>query len=319
MTPCVTDLSQTMAIFKRNRLSRLFKGRPKIGLTISGGGCRAFYGLGFGSILTREGIILDAISATSAGTAMALSLAVGNAEEVTAYFCELTAKNKSNFHLDKLIRGKRPFPHETMYRQTIQENIDLEKLARQKTILRFNSLRFPKNLYPDHEPAKRNRVIFRMIAAYRKEEALYKKGIIRPILTSLAVAEGLQEVVFTNSDFHDAGRVEDIILATSSAPPFVSLQQLDGEFYLDGGVYDNVPIRLLPEVDLVIAVHYRPESRKVVEMLERDKGRRVFWVAPSREIPISMWDYTNPQGVKATFELGKRDGENLLRLLDALL
>lgn len=304
----------------KKKWSSLFKNlsvrKPKIGLCLSGGGCKAFYGLGIGAALNKAGMEFYAITATSAGTAMALSVVVNNEEQVMEYFCDLTAKNKSNFHLDKLIKGERPFPHEKMYRQTIEENINLDLLQKKSVNFYFNSLKFPSSLYPHDEPSRRTKVIWKMINAYRKEDALEEKGKVKPILTSLAVSEGLKEVVFTNNDFLDHKRVEDIILATSSAPPFVSLQRLDGEYYLDGGIYDNMPIRLLPKVDLVIGVHYQPATRDLTELLERDKGRHIFYIAPTHKLPIGMWDYANPKGVRETYERGKKDGENLARLLE---
>ncbi|MCB1145781.1 MAG: patatin-like phospholipase family protein [Leptospiraceae bacterium] len=303
-------------MIKRRLLPGFLRRNPRIGLCLSGGGCKAFYALGIGKVLNEEGIHFNAISATSAGTAMALSIVENNEQKVMEYFCDLTSRSKSNFHLDKLIRGERPFPHERMYRQTIQENIDLQSLQKKKTRFYFNSLKFPKHLFPSEEPGKRTRVILKMINAYRKEDGLYEKKIIKPLLTSLAVAEGLQEVIFTNKDFIDPQRVEDIVLTTSSAPPFVSLQQLDQEYYLDGGVFDNVPVRVLPKLDLIIAVHYQIESRQIVEKLGRDRGRNIFWICPTSKLPINMWDYANPAGVRATYQRGIKDGKNIMRILN---
>jgi hypothetical protein len=33
------------------------------------------------------------------------------------------------------------------------------------------------------------------------------------------------------------------------------------------------------------------------------------YVQPSAPVPVSSWDYTDPAGLQAAFDLGRRDGE----------
>lgn len=294
--------------------------KPRIGLAIAGGGCKAFFALGAGEVLRRAGIKISALSGTSAGTAMGLTLLSGQADDVVDYFCDLTSRNPSNIHLDKLIKGKRPFPHERMYRQTVTDHLTDDFLGSIDIPLAFNALRIPEDVYPEDQQLKKTRMMYRILNAYRKEFRNAKIDRYIPYLPQAAEDLKLEEVVFTEKDLQNTDKAEAIILATSSAPPFVELQKIDGVTYIDGGVYDNLPIRLLPDnLDMVIAMYYEVMDRRFIRTMKRDAGKNVVWLFPDKQLPITLWDYANPAGVRETYELGKEAGENYLRLLETFI
>jgi len=43
-------------------------------------------------------------------------------------------------------------------------------------------------------------------------------------------------------------------------------------------------------------------------------GGKLTYVQPSIEIPITRWDYANPDGIRRTYELGRHDGREFCRL-----
>ena len=80
----------------------------------------------------------------------------------------------------------------------------------------------------------------------------------------------------------------------------------NGNYVLDGGVVDNVPVCALdgaPGVTLVLLTRRYPALPDV-------PGRT--YVQPSRKIPVSAWDYTNADGLQVAYDLGRRDGEAFL-------
>jgi len=91
----------------------------------------------------------------------------------------------------------------------------------------------------------------------------------------------------------------------------------DGYYYLDGGLWNNLPVTHLPDVDLVIAVYYEPITRFFFEQRRPERFKNIIFVKPSSKLPISTWDYTNPFGVRATYELGKQAGEKALEQIKA--
>lgn len=302
-----------------NVLKKLFNKEPRISLTFAGGGCKAFFALGVGRELLRAGVKIHTISGTSAGSAMAMALISNVADEVVEHFCEITGKNPSNFHFKKIIKGKSPFPHEQMYRQAVAIHTDFDKIKNTEMRIMLNAMLVPPDLYPPDDDFKRTKLLLSIANAYRKEMNLAKKGIYQPVLHDLARRSRLKEVYFTNDDFLNEKAIEDIILVTSSAPPVVRLQKYyDGNYYLDGGLYDNLPLKDLEPHDLHIAVYYLPMTRRFLRYYERDKNKNIFFVYPDDNLPITTMDYANPIGIHKTYLMGIEAGQNILRLLDIL-
>ncbi len=303
------------------RLYSAFFGR-RVSLALAGGGCKAFFALGVGQVLLRAGLPVRRISGTSAGSAMAMALISGTAEEVVRYFCAITLRNRSNFYWSRLILGKRPWPHERMYRSAVAGYTDFDRVRASKIELAVNALRVPPELYPPERRLQRYRLVTRVIRAYRRELQLAAQGIYRPCMRPLAEEEGLEETVFSKDHLTTPRHVEDVVLAASSVPPLVRFQKLDdGNYYLDGGITNNLPISLLPREDLIVGVYYDDAhmTRHFYERTGDDAGRDIVYICPERDLPIDVWDYSNAQGVRETFEMGKRAGERALKKIRDLL
>jgi predicted patatin/cPLA2 family phospholipase len=82
----------------------------------------------------------------------------------------------------------------------------------------------------------------------------------------------------------------------------------NGLTVLDGGLVDNVPVHAVAggrgKTLVLLTRHYPPGT------IPRDSDR--IYVQPSEPIPVSKWDYKNPEGIQATFDLGKNDGRRFL-------
>lgn len=288
----------------------------RVSLALAGGGCKAFFALGVGHVLLRAGLPVSRISGTSAGSAMAMALISGTAEEVVRYFCAITLRNRSNFYLSRLILGKRPWPHERMYRSAVAGYTDFDRVRSSRIELAVNALRVPPEMYPPERRLQRYRLVTRIISAYRRELQLMEQGIYRPCMRPLAEEVGLEETVFSKEHLTTPRHVQDVVLAASSVPPLVRFQKLDdGNYYLDGGITNNLPISLLPREDLIVGVYYDDHhmTRYFYERTGDDVGRDIVYVCPERDLPIDVWDYANAAGVRETFEMGKRAGERALK------
>ena len=98
-----------------------------------------------------------------------------------------------------------------------------------------------------------------------------------------------------------------LILASSCTPPVTPFLRWGGRSVFDGGLVDNVPTFAVPagcERALVLLTRRVP-----AEKLGHDP--RLRFVQPSRPITIAKWDYTRPDLLEETVELGRRDGEGL--------
>lgn len=115
-------------------------------------------------------------------------------------------------------------------------------------------------------------------------------------------------------DCDDPKRVYDILLASSAIPLVFKPVRIDGQYYIDGGVLDNLPIRPLYErgCELIFAVHL---SRKAVVNHRRFPGARILEIVPQEDLG-SMIDGTldfTSAGIRRRIDLGYRDGLRIVR------
>ena len=249
---------------------------------------------------------------------MSLSLLLGNIPEIVEKFCQLVDKYRSNFQLEELFKGNRPFPHEIIYRKTLQDNLDMEKIHRPGVDLAFNALELPPNMSAPEHNLKRTQLVIKLLNAYRKENQNIKKHTYKPLLHNIIQKYGLKEVVFTIGKDYDIQKVIDIVLACSCVPPIVSYQKMDNnKYYLDGGFYDSLPVKYHPkEIDMIFALYYKPLARIRNLYTRNDLAEKTFYAYPDKPLPVSTWDYSNPEMIKHIYQTGKYDAQNLLRFLE---
>ena len=84
-----------------------------------------------------------------------------------------------------------------------------------------------------------------------------------------------------------------------------------GKPSLDGGIADNVPVAALADAPGATLVLLARRYRRLPAHSQR------VYAQPSAEVPVSSWDYTNPAGLQAAYDLGRRDGELFARRIDA--
>ncbi|MDX1453560.1 MAG: hypothetical protein R3183_13455, partial [Oleiphilaceae bacterium] len=101
----------------------------------------------------------------------------------------------------------------------------------------------------------------------------------------------------------------DALISSSCTPPFTPLMYRANKPVLDGGMVDNVPIHGVQDSPGETLVLLSRPYKKLPKVPQRT------YVQPSRPVPVSSWDYTNPNGVQATFEQGKQDAESFLMSL----
>ncbi len=120
----------------------------------------------------------------------------------------------------------------------------------------------------------------------------------------------------------DCARVEDLvdlILQSSSTPPFTPILRRNGRPVLDGGMVDNVPVSALdtsPGIVLVMVTRLYPRER--IFVVPHGEQKRLY-VQPSHKVPISSWDYTSPAQMQHAYDLGRTDGDDFLERLPRLL
>lgn len=275
---------------------------PLAGITsvvLAGGGNRCWWQAGMWEVLASEGLAPKRVAGVSAGAATACMLLADKTQESLAYYSRITAQNPRNLYPERLLRGERAFPHAQMYRDALLTLLDAQALAvlRDKPPIFVQVARLPPWF------GARSGVLAGILA-YQ-----FDKKVRRLLHPRAGRGLGFQPEVFVVQDCPTPEALADLILASSCTPPFTPVMRLHGRLVLDGGMVDNVPVGALPEqsrdgVTLVLLTRRYPRT------LPHSPQR--LYLQPSRRVPVSGWDYTNPHGIRAAYDLGRSDAAELL-------
>lgn len=282
----------------------------EICLAFAGGGCKALYAMGFGLVLRKKKFIIKEISGVSAGAASALGILSETEDEIIEYLAELTRRNSFNFKLLSLFQGTSPFPHENIYRRLIRHGLNLEKIKSSKVKIKILTVRaIPKKQKLMEDLWTRAKLITETTRAYLLDEVDKMRGLPCNRVSLIMEKWNMEELVYQNKDLKSPEILETIILNSSSIPPVISFQNHNSMYFLDGGLTNNLLIEKFSRNSKILGIYYEDTT-----IFGKDKKllEKCFLVKPSKTIPISSFDYTNPEGVKECYELGKEDAKKLL-------
>jgi hypothetical protein len=267
-------------------------------VVFAGGGNRCLWQAGFyQSVAAAFGPAPSRAAAASAGAAVAVVLFAGRVDVALAHFKRATTANRRNVHWINAFRGAPLFPHAAMYRRALLEVIDDRALA---TLHAGPDLRVPITRAPRWLGARTGFAVAGLADVIEHASGL-------PVHPRLAQRLGFRTDYQAVRGCRTPEALADLVLASSCTPPFTPLLHYGGEPALDGGIADNVPVAGLGDAPgrtlVLLARRYR--------CLPAHPSR--VYVQPSIEVPVSSWDYTNPAGLQAAYDLGRRDGEAFAR------
>ncbi|MCB9557493.1 MAG: patatin-like phospholipase family protein [Deltaproteobacteria bacterium] len=275
---------------------------PFTNVVFAGGGCRCMWQAGFWSVVAAERIVEPRkVAAVSAGSAIAAMALAGRIEVGVDAFVERVAANRRNAYPRNAFSARPLFPHGEIYRSILAEIIDGETFAQ------INA-RADLHILISRPPAWSDRIgrvavaasLPLGIAAYALERRLL--GSLHPRWPSRL---GFRKDIVRARDLDGPESLIDAVLASSCTPPVTPLYRRDGQPVLDGGLVDNIGVEAMPERSRAGALVL---LSKRYPNLDQIATRSVTYVQPSADIPILKWDYTRPDLVRKTFELGMRDG-----------
>ena len=264
-------------------------------VVFAGGGCRCFWQAGFWSAAAPMlGMAPRVVSGVSAGAAFACAVFAGAIDQVLEEFVERVSRNPRNAYLGNALYGAPLFPHEEIYRGTILATLDqkaLEQLHAGPDI-RISMARRPA------WSGRRLAVALGMIAflaeqpRHRQVHAIWGRRF------------GFRYETASVRECTTPEELANLVLHSSCTPPITPFYDRDGDLVFDGGIVDPVPVEtaVAAERTLVLLTRAFPE-----DAVPQEPG--LTYVAPSQPIPVAKWDYTSPQRIRRTFELGQRDGE----------
>ena len=271
-----------------------------MGLIFSGGGTASFYHMGVmnrwrGRLLPRVGVL----GAVSAGACVAVLTLSEREIEVGELWRERTRGIKRNFDWRRMLAGRRPTPHEPIYRDLLLHALSdggFERVRSQPFPVLVLATAFPRRM-----PAMLAAILG--IGAYGVETRLGERGHKKPLRRKI----GLTPAVFDARQCRTPTDLTNLILASSATPPFTSIGTFSGRRLLDGGLVDNAPVFLAEGVSgvsrslvLLTGHHSNPWNGP--------QGPRMV-IAPSAPLPLKTWDYTKPELIFDIVAQGERDAD----------
>jgi hypothetical protein len=266
-------------------------------IAFAGGGNRCYWQGGFyEAVADRLGLAPKVVAAASAGAFAACYSLLGIGPSVRALVIGGCGDHLKNFDVAAWRRGKPLCPVGPLYRNLLDTTIDEAALARLNALtdLRLAVSRLPRGLSPIAGAAIG-------IAAYQLE-----KKLLHPVHPRFGRRLGYRSEYVLVREMAEPEPLRMALMASSGVPPFMPVTMVGGKPAFDGGLVDNVPVEPLAEIEA--------EGGRTLVLLTR-KYKQIpaitgrTYVQPSAKIGISQFDITNPDGIRAAFELGLKDGD----------
>ncbi len=220
----------------------------------AGGGSKGAYEIGFCKAIKELGLRADIITGTSIGALIGCMLAQDE--------------------LDKVIELWEQIDVDQVVRNGFSLDMNAEALISQRNRVLSFFKQFIHDKGADITPLKE------MIERLSNQDKL----MASPVDFGLVTVEypSLNPLQITKSEM-EAGRLKDYLIASASCYPAFPVYEIDGKQYVDGGYYDNLPVRLAKKMGADEFIIVDLNHKKVIheEYLNRPNMRTII---PSREL-----------------------------------
>lgn len=261
-----------------------------VGLVLEGGGVKGAYELGAVIALLENGYSFNAITGTSIGALNGAVLASQGVEKLAGYWEEAKYCPVFDFDDETVARFK-------------QKDFDLDliiatgkKLLTAREIIRESYEHTLKFVYDrlKEEEIRGSDVDF---------------GCVTYNISDMKPFEAMK------SDIPE-GKLIDYIVASACFPIFPP-KVIDGKKFIDGGVYDNMPINLLARTGCkrMIVVRTNPESKQPKRRIEFG-DLEITYIMPSTNLGRAM--AFSPERIENLKQLGYQDAKRVIEEYERL-
>ena len=268
-------------------------------LVFSGGGLRCFWQGGFLHVV-RDAIDLKParISGVSGGAMSAAGFIAHRGEMMLDEMMKAFAEQDQNFDLNELTNdADGRTPHQKIYRDVVTKVLGecLEDIASGPSY----------QVLLGHPPHDDYTDMSGSAAALAYEAELH---LVSSPHFNWAEKGGLDCSLVDARQAAADGKLIDLICAAATIPPVFDVPTWEGRPVVDGGMADQAPMPDPDEGRTLVLLTRRYDDIPDVE------GRLYLW--PSEETPADKIDFTDPQKLKETWQVGERDGRAFLERLD---
>ena len=271
---------------------RVKRGDPmskSVGLVLEGGGVKGAYELGALIALIEKGYTFHSITGTSIGALNGAVMASQGIEKLAGYWEE--AKYCPVFDFDD----------ETVARFR-QKDFDLDLIvATGKKLLSAREI--IKNSY-EHTL----NFVYNRLSEEEIRSSDIDFGCVTYNISDMEPFEAMKKDI-------PEGKLIDYIVASACFPIFPP-KQIDGKNFIDGGVYDNMPINLLARTGCkeMIVVRTNPETKQPKRRIERD-DLDIIYITPSANLGRAM--AFSPERIENLKQLGYADAMRIITEAEA--
>lgn len=234
----------------------------KIGVVLEGGGVKGAYQAGVFKALAELGIQFDGVVGTSIGAVNGALYLQGGYEKIESVWKTVRLNTVFDFtddEIEKVLDSQvAPAVVEYLKRRVSEKGNLIEKSYLKAQEFFRNSV--------DEETIRNSGKDFGVVT--------FNISDLKPVEIMMSQIEN--------------GKLADFVIASATFPIFPP-KVIDGKKYIDGGVYDNMPINLLARngYDKMLVIRTNPMSKKPKRPIEKD-GLDVYYIAPSEDLGKAM-------------------------------
>jgi NTE family protein len=260
------------------------------GLVLEGGGVKGAYQIGSYYAFRDRRIKFNGIVGTSIGAFNAAMLASGRERELLKFWYELSPGVAMNFDSDFV------------------EGLNNKKFALKSLIGAFKTIKdIIKNSGLDYTK------LLSMIEPALNYDKLISSNLDFGLVTvRISKKDGLQPIYVYKENIKNKDELLEYIMASCYLPVFRRKKIIDNHYYLDGGLYDNAPFKLLLDkgYDELFIVNIKGIgfTKKV------PKDIKVTYISPSRDNGSILELDRNV--IKDNIKMGYYDTIRVLKKLD---
>jgi len=230
------------------------------GLVLQGGGTKGSYHIGVWKALRELDIKIGAVTGTSIGALNGAFIAQNIFEDALNVWENIVVNDVINAEAD-------------VYKDLMNFDLDYDNFD--KYFGYFKKVILDRGL--DTGPLRN------LIETYLDEKTLRSSGIDFGLVTvSLTDMKPLELFV---EDIPE-GKLTDYLLASSFVPGFKP-QQLDGKRFVDGGMYDNLPINLITKKGYTDIIAVEMDSIGIKQKVD-ESGLNITRISPSGDVGMML-------------------------------
>lgn len=240
---------------KRTNIN-IFEKNQKLGLVLEGGGVKGAYQFGALKALIEAGFKFDGITGTSIGALNGALLVQGGYPKLEEFWADVRASKL--FDID-----------DDMVEKAIKYDFDKQWVGKMSSIVR--------NLWQVvNSSSDKMRLYF---SSFYDEEQLRKSNLDFGLVT-FSVSD-MKPIELFKEEIPN-GQLIDYLIASACFPVY-RFQRIDGDMFIDGGVWDNMPVNLLAQKDYKNIIVIRTKGKEPKRKLLYNDLNLVY-ITPSEDL-----------------------------------